>query len=298
MPGARPIGAIALLVLFGFVCNMCVAAVGPLFMDTFGPNTYYLNQIEEEKIFAVLEIRKLSISDATIQAMADGGASRGEVAGAQELDGAILARLVLVDGSNRCLPEDCSFAIIPTTVASSTCGYPKTMRIIARIVNPNIPAMENGYKTKIIHLGGMIAVGENDCEVGPKFEFQDEKGHFSFVNDILGKAVEVIKKIPRCSIGVFFRGTLEFRKCAEIQYYETQQLVGLGPIPEAGTGLYVYTVTAHGLAMYNVNDFAELTHLRTMFQSADVLDEESIDAMNAFLLQIDTQLQMNQNWLK
>lgn len=283
------------LLVFFLILILCTVApifalfVWPQLSRDMSANHYVLHQVLEEEFVYALEVKVISVDESFLRSLREQGVDGGDIDRMRSLNDVILSRLVLLDGSGRCIPKDCGYFPVLPNMGDVYCGKPKTVRVVVTIVNPRIHAVESGVKTKILHLDGIRAIGEERCEVGPLIPFEDESQNqfFNFFDDILNQTVERVQTIPNCTIGIYASGDYRLSQCADELYYETQSLVGIGPVPEDGQGLYLYTVSANGLKMYNTRDFPELFALNTAFRDAVALTEDDLRNIDLYLMQVE-----------
>lgn len=302
----------AIFLIFGCVLLILTApVVSPTAAIT---NRYVLNNVESIKIVGVFEIRHITTSDEALMVIKkmvdDNAGDKKKYAAMQELYNTmektrdmILVRYVFTDGSGRCNPSDCGFIVYypELTPDEYGCGRPATARINVSALNPTIPAMEGGVKTKILYYYNIRMIGENGCEVGPPFPFEEEH-EFNFLTDVLGQAKEKIQAIPKCELGVYSGGKYSVTDCFGAQYYTQQTLVGIGPVPNEGqASLFFVAQTNTNLALYNINDIATMisvepnttqlmVNISLMFQDAAVISQENLRTIESALRSAEANL--------
>lgn len=301
------------VILVALVCAFAIwnmPAVSPVAAVT---NRYVLNNVESIKVVGVFEIRHVTTSDEAlmvIKKMVDNEGDPDRKATMRELyetmektKDMILVRYVFTDGSGRCNPSDCGFIVYypELTPDEYGCGRPATARINVSALNPTIPAMEGGVKTKILYYYNIRMIGENGCEVGPPFPFEEEH-EYNFLTDVLGQAKEKIQYVPKCELGVYSGSSYSVTDCFGAQYYTQQNLVGIGPVPNEGqASLFFVAQTNTILALYNINDIAMMIstdpsttqlmiNISLMFQDTAVISQENLRVIEGALRSAEANL--------
>ncbi len=290
----------------------CVAYVvlGPIIVAQSTVNHYIMNNLSGILIGGVLEIKNVSIGEDAItvlQTMADEGKiAQADVDKMKGIDGMLLARFVFTDGSGRCWPEDCGYFPYLPTMEDSVCGAPASARIIFQSVNPTLPAAEAGTKTKLVRFVGIRFIGDKMCELGPLFEMPDEDHSLDFLTGLVGQAREVIQNVPNCTIGVFTGSNYSETDCFAAQYYSTETLYGMGPVPGKGNStLYYVGFGSGGPVLFNTNDFATMVNLDAensaamdyitlMMQDAQVLSDDNLRVVESTLRRVESRINLGQ----